>query len=131
MSCRSSPSRNKNTLLNIYVSHLATIQNYIFFLKTQRKYGVLLADTRENAPRDCHVGRCPPRNDIIYSSPPQALACIFGGIAQSATPPASKDNIFRLTPYPHKKTLRHALTSSPPSNKKKPASPGRNGSSVI
>ena len=63
--------------------------------------------------------------------PLKPKACIFGGIAQSATPPASKDNIFRLTPYPHKKTLRHALTSSPPSNKKKPASPGRNGSSVI
>ena len=63
MSCRSSPSRNKNTLLNIYVSHLATIQIYIFFLKTQQKYRVLLADTRKNAPRDCHVGRCPPRND--------------------------------------------------------------------
>ena len=63
MSCRSSPSRNKNTLLNIYVPHFATLQIYIFFLNIQRKYGVLLADTTENAPRDCHVGRCPPRND--------------------------------------------------------------------
>jgi hypothetical protein len=59
--------------------------------------------------------------------PLKLKACIFGGIAQSATPPASKDNIFLLTPYPHKKTLRHALTSSPPSNKKNPLRRGETG----
>ena len=167
MSCRSSPSRNKNTLLNIYVSHAATIQNYTIFLKLQRKYGVLLADARENAPRDCHVAfrssQWHRRNacftiyfgvdkvneeifDLPRGSPSPNLrlvggwrlyislkpkACIFGGIAQSATPPASKDNIFLLTPYPHKKNASPRPHFFPTPKQKNPLRLRRNGSSVI